>query len=128
MVLEEGQVKLALQEKETEETSLMMQPGDLVEVSKMKPVVRKKVKAENYSSWRENKLVFVGTTLGEIAQLLSDNYNYQVQFKTQDIAQLQFTGSASVDNPQELLQIISKVFNLTIQQEEGRRIMIERNK
>ena len=128
VVLEEGQVKLALKENERTEAPMMMLPGDLVEVSKMKAVVRKKVKAENYSSWRENKLVFVGTTLEEIGQLLADNYNYQVRFKTQDIAQLQFTGSASVDNPQALLQIISKVFNLTVHQEEGRRIMIERNK
>jgi ferric-dicitrate binding protein FerR (iron transport regulator) len=103
-----------------------MQPGDLVEVSrKTKEVMRKKVEASDYSSWRQNKLVFVAKSLEEIAVLLKDNYDYDVRFKNEDIAKLLFTGSAPVDDPQELLQILSKVFGLTVQQE-GRSIIIER--
>lgn len=127
VVLEEGKVQLAIHDDQKENEQLVMQPGDLVEVSKKtKEVMRRKVEASNYSSWRQNKLVFVGTSLEEIATLLKDNYDYDVRFQNDEVAQLLFTGSARVDDPQELLHILGKVFGLTIRQE-GRSVLIERN-
>jgi transmembrane sensor len=126
VVLEEGKVKLAIHDSKESNAPMVMQPGDLVEVSRTtKQVMRKKVEAEYYSSWRQNKLVFVGTSLEEIARLLKDNYDYDVRFKNEDVAKLLFTGSAPVDDPQELLQILSKVFGLAVRQE-GRSVIIER--
>lgn len=124
VVLEEGKVKLAI--PDSNEEQMVMQPGDLVEVSKTKQVARRKVEVSNYSSWRLNKLIFVATSLGEIAQLLEDNYGYQVTFQDEALKELLFSGSAAVDQPEELLEKLRMVFELKIKQE-GRQLNIEKN-
>jgi transmembrane sensor len=115
VVLEEGKVKLDIPDGNTT-AELYMQPGELVEVSKETGhVQKKKVAADDYSSWRQNKLVLVSTSLEEIAALLEDNYGYAVQFSNDELKRLLFTGSASVDNPGELVEKLNKVFDLKIQ-------------
>lgn len=114
VVLEEGKVKLGIPQGE-KNSELIMEPGELVEVAAAtRQIERKRVDVSNYSSWRMNKLFFVGTSLGEIAQLLEDNYGYRVQFHDESLKQRQFTGSSSVDDPAELIKKLNKVFGLNI--------------
>jgi hypothetical protein len=40
-----------------------------------------------------------------------------VEFKNDSLKNMRFTGSAAVDNPRELIEKLSKVFDLNIQQE-----------
>ena len=115
VVLEEGKVKLDIPHNNSSE--LIMEPGDLVEVSSEKRrFEKKKVEVSNYSSWRMNKLVFVSTPLREIAQLLEDNYGFKVEFVDEGLEDQRFTGSASVDDPHELIGKLNLVFDLNIQQ------------
>ena len=117
VVLEEGKVKLDIPDGD-KRSELIMEPGELVEVSKeTKQVEKKKVEVSNYSSWRMNKLVFVATPLEEIAQLLEDNYGFKVRFKDEALKTQQFTGSADVDDLRELVDKLNKVFDMNIQQE-----------
>jgi transmembrane sensor len=123
IVLEEGKVKLALPSNAT--SPVMMKPGEMVEVSKENTrMERRTVDTGNYSSWRINKLTFVSTSLEEIAQLLEDNYGYTVTFGNDDLKKLEFTGSADVDDPGELLQKLARVFELTIVQD-GHQLKIQ---
>jgi transmembrane sensor len=125
VVLEEGKVKLDIPDGD-KSSQLIMLPGEFVEVSgKTKKIEKKKVEVDNYSSWRLNKLMFVGTSLKEIAQLLEDNYGYNVKFKNDSLKDLLFTGSAAVDNPRELIEKLNKVFDLNIQQEEANELIIQ---
>lgn len=127
VVLEEGKVKLDIPAGKDgkKNAAMFMQPGDLVEVSKeTRKVEKKKVEVDNYSSWRQNKLVFVSMSLEEIAAMLEDNYGYEVSFEDEALKDLRFTGSASVDNLQELLQKLSKVFGLRIRQE-GKKLVFD---
>lgn len=125
VVLEEGKIKLGIPQGE-QNAELVMEPGDLVEVSagEATHVERKRVDAGNYSSWRTNKLFFVGTSLQEIAELLEDNYGFQVVFKDESLRDQQFTGSASVDNPGELIEKLNKVFGLNIRHQ-GANLVIQ---
>jgi transmembrane sensor len=117
VVLEEGKVKLDIPDGD-KSSQLIMVPGEFVEVSgETKKIAKKKVEVGNYSSWRLNKLMFIGASLEEIAQLLEDNYGYKVEFKNDSLKNMRFTGSAAVDNPRELIEKLSKVFDLNIQQE-----------
>jgi ferric-dicitrate binding protein FerR (iron transport regulator) len=112
IVLEEGKVKLAVP---NQISPIVMKPGEMVEVSKADNKMKKRtVDTGSYSSWRINKLTFVSTSLEEIAQLLEDNYGYKVTFGAEELKRLEFTGSAPVDDPGELLQKLVKVFDLTI--------------
>ncbi len=46
---------------------VVLQPGELAEFSKTeKTIGKKKVNADQYSSWRNNQLVFVSASLAEI--------------------------------------------------------------
>lgn len=114
VVLEEGKIKLGIP-RGGSSSELIMEPGDLVEVSAgAMQVEKKRVDVSNYSSWRMNKLFFVGTSLDEIAQLLEDNYGFKVIFADETLKESRFTGSASVDNPDELIEKLNKVFGLNI--------------
>jgi transmembrane sensor len=125
VVLEEGKVMLDIPDGD-KSSQLIMLPGEFVEVSgETKKIEKKKVEVGNYSSWRLNKLMFIGTSLEEIARLLEDNYGYRVEFKNDSLKRLLFTGSAAVDNPRELIEKLNKVFDLNIQQEEANDLIIQ---
>jgi ferric-dicitrate binding protein FerR (iron transport regulator) len=97
-----------------------------VEVSgETKKIEKKKVAVDNYSSWRLNKLMFIGSSLEEIARLLEDNYGYNVIFKNDSLKNMLFTGSATVDNPRELIEKLNKVFDLNIQHEGTNDLIIQ---
>jgi transmembrane sensor len=120
--LEEGKVKLGIFSGE-DASELVMQPGDMVEVSgETRQVERKKVEVDNYSSWRNNKLTFVGSSLEDIAQLLEDNYGYKVTFGDESLKEKRFTGSVSIDSLDELFQKLNIIFEMEIQQDSNQLI------
>jgi transmembrane sensor len=115
VALEEGKVKIGIADGETS-SEIVMEPGDLVEVSgDTKQIEKKRVDVSNYSSWRMNKLFFVSTSIEEIVQVLEDNYGFKVMVKDESLKSQRFTGSSSVDNPDELIEKLNKVFGLNIQ-------------
>ncbi len=104
---------------------VVLQPGELAEFSKTeKTIGKKKVNADQYSSWRNNQLVFISASLAEVAQVLEDNYGYTVEFRNEELRQRRFTGSASVENLPDLFHTLSRVFGLTIVQD-GNKLTIE---
>lgn len=74
------------------------------------------VYADNYTAWRENKLVFKDQPLSEIALTLQRWYNIQVLIKNKTLAAHRFTGR--FDNPtiNDLLKDMSAVvqFNYSL--------------
>ncbi len=112
VVLDEGKVTLHRPNDER----IAMQPGDLVEISE-NDFVKKQVNGDQYTSWTDNELVFDGTTLAEIAQLLEDNYGYQVIINDPTIAEKRFKGRAPAGAVENLLQQLEKVFQLDIDTE-----------
>jgi len=127
VVLEEGKVKLDLEEKNPRTPEVVLQPGELAEFSKSETTIgKKKVDANQYSSWRNNQLVFVSATLAEVGQMLEDNYGYTVEFRKEELKQRRFTGSASVEKLPELFQKLSRLFGLTITQD-GKNVTIDDN-
>lgn len=125
VVLEEGSVKIDMNRSSMQQ-HLVMSPGDFVEVSKnSKNIYKKLVNPDLYLSWRNNKLEFNSTTLREIGNLIEDNYGYRVVFGDEKLGEKKFTGTSSSDDLQELMQKLSRVFELKITQEENV-IMINR--
>lgn len=127
VVLEEGKVKLDPEEKNPHTPEVVLQPGELAEFSKSETTIgKKKVDANQYSSWRNNQLVFVSATLAEVGHLLEDNYGYTVEFRNEELRQKRFTGSAPVEKLPELFQKLSRLFGLTITQD-GKKVIIDDN-
>jgi len=94
---------------------LMMEPAELVEYLPANgQLVKRKVNPAVYSSWVDKKLVFYETPLGEIAQLLEDNYGLKLEFGNEQLARRKFTGSVSTDDPELLLTAIATSFQLEV--------------
>lgn len=128
VILEEGKVRLDVDRESKKPETLVMKPGDFVEVSEYtQEIKRKTVDPQDYLSWRNNRLEFVSSSLQEIGQVIEDNYGYEVIFLDPDLKERNFTGSSSSEDIQELLQKLSKLFDLNIKQE-GKEIIFKSNK
>lgn len=109
VVLDEGKVTLHRPNDER----IIMHPGDLVEVSPTN-YAKKRVDGTQYTAWKDNQLIFDGTPVREIAQLLEDNYGYRVTITDPELADKRFRGRAPAGEVENLLQQLEKVFQLTI--------------
>ncbi|MEO0331639.1 MAG: FecR domain-containing protein, partial [Bacteroidota bacterium] len=119
VVLNSGRVKVQLSDKNKSQTQWVMKPGDLIEYeARNQHIDQKEVDTLLYTSWRNNLLVFKESSLAEIAQLMSDNYGYQISFEHDSLAQLSFTGSVPANQPELLLQTLSVSFDLDVAKNE----------
>jgi transmembrane sensor len=113
VVLNTGKVKVEgplLNEQE-----LVMQPGDLVEVSHQNnTLTRKTVNPQNFSSWINKKLVFDNTPLREVAMLLEETYGVQVEVADNLLLDQKVSGSVPNDNIHVLLHALARSFDLNI--------------
>jgi ferric-dicitrate binding protein FerR (iron transport regulator) len=114
IVLNSGRVKLKSDNTEKENT-LIMKPGEQVVFNEDKSAFTKKmVNAESYSAWIHQKLVFNDTPLTEIAQLLEDNYGFEVDFNEAGIVNRKFTATIPAGNINTLLTALAESFNMKI--------------
>lgn len=116
VVLDEGKVKLSAQNQ----SELVMNPGELVEVNKKDIRFQKKiVNPKNYIAWRHNELIFEATPMTEIIDMLENNYGYQVVVQQKAVTQeMLFTGKAPADDTELLLNMLSESFNIRILQKD----------
>ena len=123
VVLNSGKVKVRLTEDSRPDR--IMNPGELIEYkAEDHHIDQKEVDTLLYTSWRNNLLVFRDTSLKKIAQLMTDNYGYEVKFENDSLAQLSFTGSVPANHPELLLQTLSVSFDLNVAQD-GKRITVD---
>ncbi len=125
VILTEGKVRLNMM-SDKNQTNLVMAPGEYVAYSKKGELTRKTMDANNYLEWRNNRLIFVGTSLQEIAQMLEDNYGYEVTFQSDSIKNRKFTGSSSAVEIEELLEKLSRVYDLKVEKN-GNKVTLKQN-
>jgi transmembrane sensor len=113
VVLNEGAVRLRSPENTAKPIEL--QPGEAIEVSSKQVMsVKKRVKTELYSAWKDRRFLFEDTSLGEIAQMLKENYDIDVQFDDAATANLLFTGNVPANNIDMLTTVIAESFRIQI--------------
>ncbi len=122
VVLTEGKVKLNDQDNDN---NLLMQPGDYVEYSNQQTSFsRKKVDPLLYSSWKNNRLIFTDTPLGEVAHRLEDHYGLQVVFRDESLRELAFTGNFPANDLSFFLQVLSRSLDIAVTHD-GNQIVID---
>lgn len=90
IVLNTGKIKLTSENKK----SIIMQPGDQVEVSANDPTLKKKVvNPYIYSSWKDQKLICDDTPLSEIALVIEHNFGKKVVFEHPSLRTERITGT-----------------------------------
>lgn len=119
VVLNEGKIQLTLGKE-----NILMKPGDFVEVSRDKTLVKKTVNPRVYSSWKDKEWVLDGLTLKEIAKRLEDTFGMKVQIRNQPDPSTKVTGVVPTDNLDKLLMALSAVFERDFKRV-GNEIIIE---
>ncbi len=112
--LNEGAVRLHL-DPAAGNDPLLMQPDELVEFDgHSERLTRKKVNAEMVSSWKNKKLVFEGTSLREVTQLLRDTYGLTATVSDPALLEGRFSGTVPNQNLDVLLDGLAGLFDLDI--------------
>lgn len=107
--LEEGSVCLTSTENCKLEDAITLVPGEhAIFDTETKIITIKKVNTNSFSSWKENKLVFVNTSLKELIVLLDRRYGVDIEVNNSDLLDLHFDGTIKNESIVEILEIIKK--------------------
>ncbi len=128
VVLNEGKIRLRSSQENVSPIELL--PGEASEVrchaeDGKRTLIKKRVKTELFSSWKDDKFLFEDTPLSEVAQTLKENYDLDIRFHDKGLAQLLFTGNVPTDNVNLLMTAIAESFQLQISRD-GTTISINR--
>lgn len=114
VILNKGKVQLRYQEG-TVQRQLTMKPGDLITFDKINHPKKEVItQPEKYSAWKDHRFIFEDTTFDDFARIMEENYGITVITKDSTLANRTLFGSFRADNADELLQIVSEVFNVNI--------------
>jgi transmembrane sensor len=117
VVLNKGKVRLRYQEGTTSK-QLTMKPGNLVTFDQKGHIsLRQTPKPQDYTSWKEHRFVFDGTTLAEISGLFAANYGIQVQIPDKALTQWAISGSFTAYSAAELMETLASASNLSYRQQ-----------
>lgn len=121
VVLTTGSVRLT---RPREKTTIVMKPGELVELRTNEPTVtQKKVNVERYVSWKNNHFVFDNTTLAEIIEMIESNYGYDVEVSEVKLLSLKLTYRLENNDVELLLTALSEALELQINKVNNRLII-----
>ncbi|OZI07759.1 iron dicitrate transport regulator FecR [Siphonobacter sp. BAB-5385] len=121
VVLMQGKVQLNFQKQGR---TLTMKPGDQVTLTPVGSfALTKQPKPEEVAAWTQHRYVFADTKLSEIAQLMKENYGYEVKIPNQNLAQRMVSGTFNAKDGNELLNALQLVLNLNVERV-GKRITL----
>ncbi|RDC64940.1 FecR family protein [Adhaeribacter pallidiroseus] len=115
VVLSSGKVQLHLPASNTSAQTVVMQPGEMVELKPQTAhVIKTKVNPEKYTSWSGRMLVLEQTSLRDLIQDLEDTYGLQVTVNDTSLLSHTFSGRLPSQDVEVLLLGLSKAFDLKI--------------
>ncbi|WP_298740867.1 FecR domain-containing protein [uncultured Chitinophaga sp.] len=110
VVLEQGAVQVNPAMRNAR--AVKMQPGDMV-VMDDKGMRSKKVHTQWHTAWRSNQLVFSNAPVEEILGYLTDTYGWHFKINAPvTLTNKRFNGTAPANEPDQLLQKISTIYQL----------------
>lgn len=105
--LEEGQILIQSAGDFRLAEDIVVKPGEQIILNKdSKEISIKNVNPEWFSSWKDNKLVFVNMDLKELVVLLERKYGVDIEVKNKEILKLHFDGTIKNESIIEFLEII----------------------
>jgi transmembrane sensor len=113
VVLETGKIKVSFADKETKD--IIMKPGDkLVYNANGAGVIKTTTSAEDFSAWRERKLILDDPTVAEIVEYLEDNFGKHIVLEGSELGKRKIAGPILLTNLDDALFILSTVLNTEI--------------
>ncbi len=122
VVLSEGKVKLTANAGRRQ--SILMKPGDYIELSGLDTTFnRKTVAPEKYTAWKDNELFFENAPLPEVLQKVEDYYGVKIILQDTTAAEKRFTSSLPNNNLDVVLKSIASVYHLEVSRKQNRVIL-----
>ncbi len=118
VLLAEGKVKLETKDAQR----VVLKPGELA-THHNKQLSTRSVEKRRYTSWVQNKLLFEGTTLREVATLLKETYGLEVEFADADLQEKELSGEISSATADDVLHAIAETLDLVVAKQ-GRSVAI----
>ena len=107
--LEEGQIILSSSGNYKLGEKVVLSPGDQAVLNKeSKELTIKKVNPVWYSSWKDNKLIFVNMELKELIVLLERKYGVEIDVIDDSILDYHYDGTIKNESILEILEIIKE--------------------
>jgi ferric-dicitrate binding protein FerR (iron transport regulator) len=105
--LEEGQVVIGSAGNVKLAEDIVLKPGEQITLDRetMKMAV-KTVNPKWFTSWKDNKLIFVNMSMKELVVLLERKYGVDIDIKNTEILALHFDGTIKNESIIEILEII----------------------
>lgn len=105
--LEEGEVKISSSENLKMEKEITLLPGEQLVFNKnSKEMVIKEVDTKLFTSWKDNKLMFLKMSFGDLIILLERKYGVEIKVDNPDILNYHYTGTIKNESILEILEII----------------------
>lgn len=124
VVLNKGKVEIS---SSAGEKPLTMLPGDHATVGRSGQITIEKLSHEKlaeHSAWKEHRLVFDDTPLYEVARKIHELFGVEVKINGKELAARTATGSFPAKNAEELLAILSYMYDFEIKKAENKVILI----
>lgn len=107
--LEEGEIIINSTEGFKIEEAITLVPGEQIVLDKeTAQLTIKTVNTARYSSWKDNKLIFVNMSLQELIILLERKFGVDIEVKNDRLLGLHFDGTIKNETIIEILEIIKK--------------------
>lgn len=114
IVLVSGKIRLDMQHTQKQKSSLIMNPGESVEIKPDNGILHKHhVEPSVITSWTGNKLIFDNTSVREICERLKNTYGYQIVVSDKKILDQLITGSVPNQNIDMVLEGLEAIMNVT---------------
>ncbi|MCF0054788.1 FecR family protein [Dyadobacter sp. CY356] len=115
VMLHEGKVKLHAPNA----PAIMMKPGDLATVGDQKqPIKVRVVRPELYDSWKESMYILDDKPVGEIAEMLQDNYGIRVTFSDTSFLNKRLKGKLSLTSTSDFVTNLATILDLEVEKKE----------
>lgn len=113
--LVQGKIRVDYVDPASSKQSLIMKPGDFVQYARRKAIARTFLpQPEKITKWTKHQLLFNDATLGQISEIMTDDYGYHVEFANPELTKLKIEGEINVPNVDELIETISTTLPLKI--------------
>lgn len=99
---------------------------DLNYIPEHRLVIAPKIDPRAIVSWKENRLIIEREQLGTLAEILSRKYNFNFEFKSEDIKHFSFSGTLEDETLQQVMNVI-KLSSPIDYEIIGKTVIIEQN-
>lgn len=107
--LEEGQVIIQSSDNLKLAENIILMPGEQVAFNvETKSATIKTVNTKWFTSWKDNKLIFVNMNLKDLVVLLERKYGVEIEVKKKEILDLHFDGTIKNESVIEIMEILKK--------------------